>query len=127
MQNRYLLYQIITEVKKPTDDDSFKLLVEEQLMACLSNNTNIKNQVYYKINSNKSNTKFICALEDKSNIKFYADFKNKFLTSNESFIQNVEKNSIFLFPSEIRYECDKKLYELDIELSYNKKLKPLGE
>ena len=78
-------------------------------------------KVYYKINSNKSNTKFICALEDKSNIKFYADFKNKFLTSNESFIQNVEKNSIFLFPSEIRYECDKKLYELDLELSYNKK------
>lgn len=125
--SNHLLYQIITEVKKPTDDDSFELLIKEQLMACLSNNINIEHQVYYKINSNKSNTKLIFILEDETNIKFSVDFKNTFLSSYESYINQVEKTTLFLFPNEIKCKSDKKIYELDIEISYNKKLKPLGE
>ena len=125
--SNHLLYQIITEVKKPTEDDSFEPLVEEQLKACLSNNTYLKQQVYYDINSNKSNTKLIFILEDETNIKFSVDFKNTFLSSYESYINQVEKTTLFLFPNEIKYESDKKIYELDIEISYNKKLKPLGE
>ena len=111
--SNHLLYQIVNDEKD--EDNILDLLVEEQLKACLSNN------------SNKSNTKLILTLEDKSNIKFDVNFKNIFLSSNQSFVNQVDKTTLFLFPNEIKYECDKKLYELDIELSYNKKLKPLGE
>ena len=123
--SNHLLYQIVNDEKD--EDNILDLLVEEQLKACLSNNHSIKKKVYYKVNSNKSNTKLILTLEDKSNIKFDVNFKNIFLSSNQSFVNQVDKTTLFLFPNEIKYECDKKLYELDIELSYNKKLKPLGE
>ena len=69
----------------------------------------------------------ILTLEDKSNIEFKTDYNNLFLSSHKSSVNNVEKTTLFLFPNEIEFKCDKKVFEMDIELSYNKKLKPLGE
>jgi len=123
--SNHLLFQIVND--KKDEDDILDLLVEEQLKACLSNNLSIQKKVYYKINSDKSNTKLILTLEDESDIKFSVDFKNTFLSSYESHIGKVDKTTLFLFPNEIEFKCDKKVFEMDIELSYNKKLKPLGE
>ncbi len=123
--SNHLLFQVVND--KKDEDDILDLLVEEQLKACLSNNLSIEKKVYYKINSDKSNTKLILTLEDKSNIEFKTDYNNLFLSSHKSSVNNVEKTTLFLFPNEIEFKCDKKVFEMDIELSYNKKLKPLGE
>ena len=70
--SNHLLFQIVND--KKDEDDILDLLVEEQLKACLSNNHSISKKVYYKLNSDKSNTKLILTLEDESNIKFSVDF-----------------------------------------------------
>tara|TARA_Y100001963_G_scaffold129393_1_gene184579 strand:+ start:61 stop:489 length:429 start_codon:yes stop_codon:yes gene_type:complete len=124
--DNHLIYHILLENDNPLVNDEFVSLLEEHIKFFLSQNNNIKSQLYYNLNSKSNNTKVLVLLKDNTEIELkWSDKKNDFLSST-SFKTIVHKTNLMILPSSIDFDCDSEsVYSLDLEITKNKKFKKL--